>query len=334
MKIIEITNKEQWDGFVSSQPFSQFAQSWEWADFQNNGAGRVWRLAVEEDGQVLAAAKLVKKQLFFGKTYLYCDRGPIFTNNVWQAEVGQRLMKEIEKIANSEKSVFLRFDPIFPSASSGQAPLISVVQMLSWLSVEKTIDIQPKKTAILDLTQSEEELLKSMHQKTRYNIRLAQKKGVVIEQVGAERFEEFWQLMEETRERDEFSLHGKKYYERMIGLGMIKLYFASLAGKPIAAAIISHYGDMATYVHGGSSNENREVMAPYLLQWTAVLDAKKEGLKYYDFYGVDEAKWPGVTRFKMGFNPGVFEYPGTHDVVFKKVWYNVYKLLRKIRRIF
>ncbi len=138
--------------------------------------------------------------------------------------------------------------------------------------------------------------------------------------------------MEETKERDEFNLHDKDYYFSMIGLNLIKLYFAKLDGVVIATSIVSYYGDMATYVHGGSSNKNREVMAPFLLQWTAMLDAKKAGLKYYDFYGVDEVKWPGVTRFKMGFSPTVFEYFGTHDQVYNQAWYNVYKWLRNIRR--
>jgi lipid II:glycine glycyltransferase (peptidoglycan interpeptide bridge formation enzyme) len=140
--------------------------------------------------------------------------------------------------------------------------------------------------------------------------------------------------MEETRERDGFHLHGRAYYEAMIGQKMVLLYFAELDGKVIAASIVTHYGDMATYVHGGSSNDNRDVMAPYLLQWTAILDAQKAELKYYDFYGVDETKWPGVTRFKMGFNPRVYEYPGTHDLVYNQAWYNVYKWLRNLRRKF
>lgn len=321
MQIIQITNREQWDGFVGMQPQAQFAQSWEWADFQSRQAGRAWRIGVIEDGQLLAVAKVVKKPLFLGQSYFYCDRGPIFKDNSWSTQAGRLLFAELENLARAEKAVFLRLDPIFNLAEA-QFDLV------------KTIDIQPRQTAILDLTKSEDELLADMHQKTRYNIRLAQKKGVTIEQVGAERFAEFWQLMEETRERDEFNLHGKQYYQDMLGASLIKLYFANFQGRVIATSIVAHYGDMATYVHGGSSNASREVMAPFLLQWTAILDAQKSGLKYYDFYGVDEAKWPGVTRFKMGFAPRVYAYSGTHDLVYKKVWYSVYEQLRKIRRKF
>lgn len=334
MQIIQITNQDQWDGFVGAQSVAQFAQSWDWAVFQASKVEKIWRLAVVSGSEILAVAKVAKKTLIGGRSYFYCDRGPIFKDNIYNAEVASCLFAELKLLAKAEQAVFLRFDPIFPSTSSGQVPGVSLKQMLSDFLIEKTIDIQPKKTAILDLSKSEDELLAAMHQKTRYNIRLAQKKGVAIEQVGAEKFEEFWRLMEETRERDEFKLHGKKYYQGMLGLGFVKLYFAKFENEVIATSIVAHYGDMATYVHGGSSNEHREAMAPFLLQWTAILDAQKVGLKYYDFYGVDEVKWPGVTRFKMGFNPQVYEYSGTHDLVYSRPWYNVYKWLRKVRRKF
>lgn len=321
MKVVDIKDKNIWDGFVSNQPCTQFAQSWNWAVFQSGTFEKLWRLAVVDGDNILAVAKIVKKPLMAGWSYFYCDRGPIFAGNNWNEEAGKLMFSEIEKLAQAEGAVFLRFDPIFDVAETH-------------FDLVKTIDIQPKKTAILDLAKNEEELLQAMHQKTRYNIRLAQKKGVTVELAGVDAFEEFWQLMEETRERDEFKLHGKKYYQDMLGLDLIKLYFAKFEGKVIATSIVSHYGDMATYVHGGSSNGNRDVMAPFLLQWTAILDAQKAGLKYYDFYGVDETKWPGVTRFKMGFNPGVYEYAGTFDLVYGKAWYNVYKWLRKLRRSF
>lgn len=321
MHIEEIKDKNIWDGFVGAQTCAQFAQSFAWGDFQALNGNEIWRLAAVEGEQIAAVAKIIKKPLPFGWSYLYCDRGPVFIGNQWEETAGQALLAEIARLAKAEKSVFLRFDPIFDLRAMNQVLI-------------KTIDIQPKKTAILDLSKDEDELLAAMHQKTRYNIRLAQKKGVSIERVGAERFEEFWRLMEETRERDEFKLHSKRYYKAMISLGFVKLYFAQLGGKVIAASIVAQYGDMATYVHGGSSNENRDVMAPFLLQWTAILDAQKVGARYYDFYGVDENKWPGVTRFKKGFNPEVFEYPGTYDLVYDKAWYTVYKWLRKLRRSF
>ena len=103
--------------------------------------------------------------------------------------------------------------------------------------------------------------------------------------------------------------------------------------KIIAGNIVSFFGNTATYVHGASSNEYRNVMAPYLLQWEVIKIVQEKGYKYYDFYGIDEKKWPGVTRFKLGFSGNIVEYPGTFDLAFDNLWYNMYKVLRKIRRL-
>lgn len=321
MRVVYIKNQIHWDGFIGTQLHSQFAQSYDWAEFQSEVVGKIWRVGVVENDEIIAAVKIVKKPLLAGWSYLYCDRGPIFKNNTWNKAAGDLLLLEINRLAVKEKSVFMRFDPVFDLVPSK-------------LDLIKTIDIQPRKTAILDLSKSEEELLSAMHQKTRYNIRLAQKKGVTISIAGVERFEEFWKLMEETKERDDFNLHGKAYYKAMIEVPFIKLYFAEYQDKVIAVSIVAQYGDMTTYVHGGSSNVSRGVMAPFLLQWTAIQNAKAAGVSYYDFYGVDEKKWPGVTRFKMGFSAEVVEYSGTWDLVYNKMWYSAYKWLRIIRRKF
>jgi len=200
----------------------------------------------------------------------------------------------------------------------------------------KTIDVQPSKTLILDLTKSEDELLQAMHQKTRYNIRLAEKKGVKIMEVGANRFEEFWQLLVSSGDRDKFNLHGRSYYQAMLKLAndFVKLFFAEYQGKPLAGSLVTFFGDSATYIHGGSSDKNREIMAPYALHWQIIKQAKQLGYKYYDFHGVDAAKWPGVTRFKMGFGGQVINYPGTFDLVYDTGWYNIYKMVRRVRRTF
>ena len=175
-----------------------------------------------------------------------------------------------------------------------------------------------------------------MHQKTRYNIRLAEKKGVKIVESGAARFEEFWQLLVSTGDRDEFNLHGRSYYQEMLKFdsNFVKLFFAESEGKLLAVSLVVFFGDMATYIHGGSANENREVMAPYALQWQMIKLAKQMNYKYYDFHGVDEVKWPGVTRFKFGFGAKQADYPGTFDLVYDQGWYNIYKMVRKVRRTF
>lgn len=332
MRIINITEKKQLNDFVGNEKNSQFLQSWQWGEFQKQASGAVWRVGVEENGILVASAKLVKKQLPIKKNYFYCGRGPIIAENppagLKAENILNFLFNGIEKIAKGEGAMFLRFEPACPKFKFAFSALN--------FQIFKTIDVQPSKTLILDLTKSEDEILKQMRQKTRYNIRLAEKKGVKIVEAGADRFEEFWQLLSTTGDRDEFNLHGRSYYQAMLKMesDFVKLSFAEYRRKALACSLVIFFGDTATYIHGGSSDENREVMAPYALQRHNIKLAKKSGCEYYDFHGIDEKKWPGVTRFKAGFGGRIVEYPGTFDLVYDEGWYSIYKMVRKIRRTF
>ena len=355
MEIVEIKDKNKLNNFVSSQKYSQFLQSWQWGQFQEKVSSKVFRLGAEEDGNLVAAATIVKKFLPMGKNYFYCPRGPIIKlKNEKLKIIEELLFYEIRELARKEKVMFLRFEP-------------EVEYKLENWQIEKALDVQPSKTLVLDLNKSEDELLGEMHPKTRYNIRLAEKKKIKVTESGIEEFDKFWQLMGETSDRDDFRSHGINYYKEMIKLGhrsgaghrnngagkdFIKLFFAQYKGKAIATGIFSFFGSTVTYMHGASSDANRNLMAPYGLQWQAIKLAKEMGYKYYDFFGIDEKKWPGVTRFKNGFarldsarlasaeprqarQAGQeINYPGTFDLVFDPGWYSVYKMVRKVRRTF
>jgi lipid II:glycine glycyltransferase (peptidoglycan interpeptide bridge formation enzyme) len=288
-------------------------------------------LGVEDGGKIVAVATLVKKSLPMGMNYFYCPRGPIFNYQSSITNLQEFLFSEIKKIAEKEKIVFLRIEPKEKIENCK-------------FKIINSIDIQVKKTIMLDLSKTEEELLKEMHQKTRYNIRLAEKKGVKIAEAGVDRFEEFWDLMSQTVNRDGFRLHDKEYYKKMLEVENIKLYFGlapcslgegrgEFENNILCAGIFSFFGDTATYLHGASSNKNRELMAPYLLQWELAKLSKVGGYKYYDFFGIDEKKWPGVTRFKKGFGGEEVLYPGTFDVVLDSFRYKAYGFLRKVRRL-
>lgn len=335
MRIINITEKKQLNDFVGNKKNSQFLQSWQWGEFQEEASGDVWRVGVEENGILVASAKLVKKQLPIGKSYFYCGRGPIIAEGLNVENILNFLFNGISDIAKKQGAMFLRFEPACPAGGPACQEFKLALSSLNF-QIFKTIDVQPSKTLILDLKKSEDEILKQMRQKTRYNIRLAEKKGVKIVEAGADRFEEFWQLLSTTGDRDEFNLHGRSYYQAMLKMesDFVKLSFAEYRRKALACNLVIFFGDTATYIHGGSSDENREVMAPYALQWHNIKLAKKSGCEYYDFHGIDEKKWPGVTRFKIGFGGHAEEYPGTFDLVYDESWYNIYKMVRKIRRTF
>jgi peptidoglycan pentaglycine glycine transferase (the first glycine) len=334
LKLIEIKKLEDLNSFVGAQPHAELLQSWAWGEFQEKVGVKVLRLGVEDGGKLVAVASLIKRSSPLGMNYFYCPRGPIvnYKLSIINEKLFDFLLSEIKKIANKEKVIFLRIEPIDKINNSS-------------FIINNSLDVQVSKTIMLDLTKSEEELLAAMHQKTRYNIRLAEKKGVAIKEsplsrgvaegrgVSDDEFEKFWSLMSATVNRDGFRLHEKEYYKKMLSTENIKLFFADYQNKIICAGIFSFFGDTAVYLHGASANENRELMAPHLLQWELIKKAKASGCKYYDFFGIDEKKWPGVTRFKRGFSGEEMNYPGTFDVIFEKTKYKVYKFLRTIRRL-
>ena len=342
MQIIDVTGKEQLNNFVGSQPMSQFLQSWQWGEFQKKISSQVWRLGVLADAELVASAVINIKDLPIGKKYLYCARGPIVALGTDKKEATRLLFGEIRRLAEQVGAMFLRFDPIekflvsnLPDAPTGLKHL-PLGQAYGGQAIIKTLDVQPSRTLILDLTKTADNLLKEMHQKTRYNINLAGKKGVTIVAGDKTRFEEFWDLLDQTSDRDKFTPHGRSYYQAMVELqaSPVKLFFAEYMGKPIATALVSFFGDTATYLHGGSSNQERNIMAPYFMHWHFIKLAQAQGQKYYDFHGIDEDKWPGVTRFKKGFGGFEKNYPGTFDLVYDQGWYSIYKMVRKVRRTF
>jgi lipid II:glycine glycyltransferase (peptidoglycan interpeptide bridge formation enzyme) len=317
MEIIDLNSEKELNDFVRQYPNrggTEFLQAWFWGENAKRLGQTVRRLGVRSSGRLLAVATIIKKPLSAGYSYLYSPRGPLGS-----PEALAFLISRIKK--ENPRTVFWRLEP-------AEAPAGDLSRAL-----RKTIDLQPKQSLLIDLVQPEDTLLTAMHQKTRYNIRLAQKKGLTVEEGKTEDFPEFWRLMSLTGERDGFRLHDAAHYQNLLtGTSPTKLYFARYEGKNIAAGLFCFWGDKVTYLHGASDNEFRQLMAPYFLQWEMIRRAKAAGYKYYDFFGIDEKKWPGVTRFKLGFGGRRVDYPGTFDAVFRPSLYQLYDFLRRIRR--
>lgn len=323
MKVMEIEDVSIWNKFLKNQEFGQFLQSSQWLKLQELGGYKVFRLGVlDETGELKAVAGLILVSTPFKKNYFYCPRGPVIDKGVEDKRIYlEELLKKIEALAVSQGVIFLRCEPGFYFPPNWDR------------RVKDSSEIQPAQTLILDLSLPQEELLKHMHQKTRYNIRLSLKKGVRVRDGKEEDFESFWSLMEKTGKRDSFRTHSKEHYKRILDLDQqfTKLKVAEYQGQILAAGIFSFFGSVATYMHGASSYKHRRLMAPYALQWEVIKEAQERGHLYYDLYGINEKKWPGVTRFKTGFGGTTVKYPGTKDLVFRGKWYNVYKLLRRVR---
>lgn len=348
MELKPLTQPEL-DNFVSAQEHSQFLQSWSWGEFQRTIGRRVWRFGVYDDNRLIASASIIEHRLPLKKSYLYCPRGPAVDKKLANEQKEQALKLILSKARDltietkQAEEIFFRFEPTFEFRTSN-------------FKFRPTSSIQPPNTLILDLRPTTSDLLKNMHQKTRYNIRLAEKHQVAIRKALADDLNKAWPLFEQTSRRDKFKLHSKNYYQTILNtLNEVGLWVAQNQNNDIIAAnLISFFGDTATYLHGASDYKFRQLMAPHLLQWEVIKEAKKRGFKYYDFHGIapklkiacpeqgrrenlklkiKSHPWAGVTRFKKGFGGQAVNYPGTFDFVYEPGWYKIYKIIRKLNRI-
>lgn len=295
-------------------------QSTAWASFQKVLGKKTFFL-----GDTEAMGLAIFQNLPMHLSYLEMPRGPLgLTDTIF--------WKEVKEIAQKYRCVFTRISPVHKA------------QSLPWLHVKAPIQTHPETTLILDLTLDEEELLKQMKPKGRYNIRIAQREKVkVFESKNAE---DFYKILEETTERDKFSSHPLSYYQNMLeGLGdSVKLYLASVVTedgveKIIAGGIFVFMDDTCTYYYGASSDKHRDKMAPYLIQWKAITEAQALGFKKYDFLGIaPEASrnhpLEGVTRFKKQFGGEVVNYPSAVDIVYRPFVYAVYWLYKMLQKVY
>lgn len=341
MEIHESAEKNRWNTHVVALPHAQFLQSWEWGEFQRAIGREVARYHFVDGGSIIAAALCVRMPLPFGRHYWLCPRGPVITNpNQIPNPKYQIIHAFTGRLRGSRKALFVRIEPIADiQATSYQLQAIS--------------SVHPKYTRIINLSQSEDELLAAMHHKWRYNIRLAQKKEVEVREMTSEEgIAAFLRLNKEMKERQGIVTHADGYYEKMVEVlgvatvakaseAFLRIYVATYQGKPLASAINIYFGDTATYVHGASTQAHKNVMAPHLLQWKMIRDARDLGYRYYDFFGInpDDTKdaaykksWEGITRFKAGFGGEIVGYPGTFDVPVRRVGYAMYRLVRRIKR--
>ncbi len=298
-----------------------FLQSKDWVDFQRSLGREV--LEYNQDGIL---AKVIKHSLPFGKSYFYIPRGPNIDFNQMQGGFKNpvnNFTRWLVNEAKKHKSIFIKAEP----------GLDNVAQSLVEAKFRKSKrEIQPSKTVILDIADEELEIMGRMHHKTRYNIGVAEKHEIVVRE--SDDLDSFWKLLKKTTARDNFSSHQKEYYRKLLELKgdlRVDLFLAFKNNKPIAGALVGIFDNTGFYLHGASDYEHRSMMAPYLLHWRIIQDLKKKGIGHYDFWGIDANKWPGVTRFKLGWGGKTVEYPGSFDLAVSKFWSLVYKIFRKFK---
>lgn len=253
----------------------------------------------------------------------------------FEGELDGDTKESLEELCREENCLFLQIETIdySLSPSGGKSPKGD-------RGIKYYKKFIPPYTALIDLTQNEEDILAAMKPKGRYNIKLARKKGVEVRKVEKtdENTQIFHALMSETTSRDNFAGNTLAYYKIFLeSLKNADLYFAYHEDDVIAAGIFVRQENVMTYYYGASSSKKRNLMAPYLLQWTAIEDAKKDGCKVYDFLwvaGDDEknSSLAGVTDFKMKLSPQKTYVSWACIFIHKKWKYRFIQFLKKIKK--
>jgi lipid II:glycine glycyltransferase (peptidoglycan interpeptide bridge formation enzyme) len=319
-----------------------FLQSKQWEKFQNKIGRKTFR--TNEGGLTCLA---IKYELSIVSGYFFIPRGPIRIRKLKFENQGNAPKLKIHlnrliKIAKKNNVGWIRIEP------QSFEDLEDIKRALGGKYVIKKSkkDHEPAQTLLIDLRQDEENILAAMKPKTRYNIRLSNKKGVgIYSSRRQEDIKSFLSLLNETAKRDRIKNHPDDYYLKMlktISEKDLKLFLAKANGQVIAGAVVAFYNQTATYLHGASSDSFRNLMAPFGLQWTVIKEAKQRGFKFYDLGGVSLAtknypepkkNWAGISRFKIGFCPTnqPVDFPGCWDIILDEKKYGFYRFLQKIK---
>ncbi|MCL4267447.1 MAG: peptidoglycan bridge formation glycyltransferase FemA/FemB family protein [Anaerolineae bacterium] len=339
---------DEWDAFVAAHPQGSLLQTTGWARLKNRFGWRSHRVWLKRDGCIAAGAQLLYKSAALGLMKMaYIPHGPLVD---WtDAEQTAVLFNQIDHSVYERRAAIVKMEPLVWQEDMSPTAWQAICQQHELRP--ETDTIQPPQTVIVDLRPSLDDILAAMKQKTRYNIRLAAKKGVTTRLGSRRDLPAFVQLMQLTGQRDGFGIHTPLYYQAAYEIfaetGQAALWLAELeeqAGmaKPLAAIMVFTLGTSAYYLYGASGNEERERMPNYAVQWAAIEWAKNQGCQTYDLWGIPDAPeaeleanftnrhdglW-GVYRFKRGFGGQIKRTVGATDRVYNNLAYKLYQWRR------
>ena len=331
------------DRFIYSHENSHFMQTSAWAQVKTFWD---WRgITVKQRDRITATMLVLIRPLPLGFSLLYVPRGPVCDRN--SHEIWDELMEALKRLARQEHALLIHMDPDEPDSNEAFRSM-----MLQLGFIEKADDgfgnIQPQYVFRLPLKgRTQEDVFHAFCAKTRYNIGLSLRKGVTVrEYSGADRIpdfilQNFYSLMQTTGERDHFYIRGLDYFEALMNAlqNDAKIYLAYLHGQPIAGAIEVFCGNKAWYLYGASSNEHRNVMPNYLLQWLMIQEAMERGCELYDFRGVpgnvsEDNPLYGLYRFKKGFSGTYTKFTGLFSYKFRPILSAMFEWVMMIHQQF
>ena len=345
MKRLNSPSAEEWNALIGQLPASHVLQSWLWGEHKRQNGWEPSHFIWQNDtGEIVAAALLLERQasLLPGISFrvLYAPKGPLLD---WADHaLTTRVLDDIQAYARDRRAIFLKIDPDallgtgIPGSEaawedpSGQA-VREALQARSWVFSQD--QIQFRNTVLLDLSPTTDEILAGMKQKTRYNIRLASRKGVTVRQGTEADLPALYRMYAVTAVRDNFVIRHEAYYlslwHAFLQASLAAPLIAEFEGKPIAGLMLFWFADRAYYLFGMSLEQNRELMPNYLLQWEAILLAKAKACQVYDLWGAPDVfdetdpMW-GVFRFKEGFNGTTARHIGAWDFTPRPFLYRLY----------
>lgn len=345
MKVPRDVPAEEWDRFVSTHSRAHVLQSAPWGDLKSAFGWEVQRVALDDAAGTpcTAGAQILYRRLP-GRLirWAYVPGGPVID---WEdAAAAPALVAALAGAARARGATVLTLEPDLPDEPRHRERLAALGFVPSPLG-----SVQPWRSIVVELAGSEDAILAAMKSKTRYNVRLAARKGVTVREGTEADLPAFYELMTTTAGRDQFGIHSRAYYERAFRLfvprGWARVLLAEVEGEPVAALMTFALGERAWYFYGASGNAHREKMPNYLLQWEAMRWARSRGCVEYDLWGVpdDEEEaleaeftqrsdglW-GVYRFKRGFGGQLVRTVGAWDLPLRPLLYRLYTLAARLR---
>lgn len=328
MDVEVIRDAATWDRVLTSMAYPPFTQLWAWGSVQEALGKRVMRLAIQmEQGPIMAQWVQERRGPF---EYWFAPQGPVLARGISVEQLNE-FIAACEKILEVNwRTVFLRVEPRWRQSSD----VISIGQPFLLHGAKRVKSMNPSTSFVVPLNGSTEQVFETFHKKTRYNIRLAEKHLVIVRGATEDDLPIFLRLTQDTAKRDGFKPHSESYFRTLYRIldasGQGRLRIAERLGKPLAANFEVLCGDTVMYLFGASSSEEREQMAPYALQWSAIFAATQEGKRWYDFGGgnpVDSKSfdfsptWEGITRFKERWGTLRVADAGTWDIAKQNLLY-------------